>query len=119
MFACALYPSDEEFLSNVEQEVIEQVTFLYIQDSLIYYLILNLCVQITRTRSHPSILIYSGNNELEMGIQGGWWYGSNYTKKFMIQDYAKLMKTVIKSVQKADPTALIIRSSPSNGNLDE
>lgn len=35
----------------------------------------------------------------------------------MIKDYTTLMHRVVKAVQKAHPSALLIRSSPSNGNL--
>jgi len=44
MFACSAYPNDHEFLNNVRQEAIQQVT---------------------RLRNHPSIALWCGNNELE------------------------------------------------------
>ncbi|KAI6241675.1 Mannanase [Aphelenchoides fujianensis] len=97
MFACSLYPTNEDFLENVEAELEEQIL---------------------RIRKHPSLLIYSGNNELEMGIRGKWWYGFNYTTASMVADYEKLMERVIRTVERVHPSALIIRSSPSNGFLN-
>ena len=41
-FACALYPTDQQFLENVQQEVKNQVN---------------------RLMCHPSIILWSGNNE--------------------------------------------------------
>ena len=50
MFACSLYPSDDKFLSNVKEEVIHQIYKL---------------------QSHPSIIIWAGNNENE-GQYANW-----------------------------------------------
>ena len=44
MFACSLYPVESHFLDTVREEVKEQVY---------------------RLQSHPSILIWAGNNENE------------------------------------------------------
>ena len=44
MFACAAYPEDESFISEVKQEIEETVL---------------------RLRSHPSIILWNGNNENE------------------------------------------------------
>ncbi|KAI6214741.1 hypothetical protein M3Y94_00304500 [Aphelenchoides besseyi] len=93
MFACALYPTNPEFLHNVNQEIEEQIL---------------------RIRRHPSLLIYSGNNELELGIRGKWWFGFNYSTSTMISDYTKLMSNVLETTKRVDPTTPIIRSSPSN-----
>ena len=46
MFACAMYPGNEEFLENVKQEAIENVK---------------------RLRQHPSIALWCGNNENSEG----------------------------------------------------
>jgi len=43
MFACSMYPETEEFIENVEQEAIDNVT---------------------RLRNHPSVAIWCGNNEI-------------------------------------------------------
>ncbi|KAF9135047.1 hypothetical protein BGW39_004923 [Mortierella sp. 14UC] len=51
MFACALYPTDHQFLENVQQEVKDQVNKL-------------MC--------HPSIILWSGNNENQEFMVKGW-----------------------------------------------
>src|SRR5262249_17370103 len=52
MFAVALYPGDEEYLANVREEA---------------------NYQLQRLKSHPSILIWAGNNENELGLRDGWY----------------------------------------------
>ncbi|KAF9333774.1 hypothetical protein BG006_003183 [Podila minutissima] len=51
MFACALCPVDKPFLENVELEVTDQVS---------------------RLMSHPSIVLWSGNNENQEFMVKGW-----------------------------------------------
>jgi beta-mannosidase len=53
MFACSAYPTyDEAFLANIEKEAIDNVR---------------------RLRSHPSMALWCGNNELEQGLVGPEW----------------------------------------------
>ena len=55
MFACAMYPGDEDFLQNVQQEAFDQVI---------------------RLRNHPSIALWCGNNENSEGWhRWGWQEG--------------------------------------------
>ncbi|KAF9969964.1 hypothetical protein BGZ73_007478, partial [Actinomortierella ambigua] len=51
MFACALYPTDDQFLDNVRHEVEDQVN---------------------RLKGHPSLILWSGNNENEEFMVKGW-----------------------------------------------
>ena len=51
MFACALYPSDKDFLATVKEEAIYQVK---------------------RLIHHASVVIWSGNNENEQAITERW-----------------------------------------------
>jgi beta-mannosidase len=44
MFACSMYPGNDEFLSNVKEEFIENIV---------------------RLRNHPSIALWCGNNEID------------------------------------------------------
>ncbi|XP_015794615.1 beta-mannosidase [Tetranychus urticae] len=99
MFACMTYPTDQEFLDNVESEVQYQVT---------------------RLAHHPSIALWSGNNEDETAIATGWWpeLQSNFTR--YVEDYLKLNKDTIKeTVKKFDAERIFISSSPSNGDETE
>jgi len=52
MFACALYPADDPFLETVREETKYQVK---------------------RLMHHPSIVIWSGNNENEQGLTEMWY----------------------------------------------
>jgi beta-mannosidase len=103
MFACALYPRDEAFLSLVGDEITEQVT---------------------RMQSHASIVIWGGNNEDETALD--WFDASNANKNLYVVDYGKLYLDTIKpAVEAADPTVAFngglgrafVDSSPSNGVL--
>lgn len=57
IFACALYPGDDAFLSTVEQEAVEQIK---------------------RLRNHPSIALWCGNNEVKNGWED-WGWQKDYT----------------------------------------
>ncbi|KAK9882762.1 hypothetical protein WA026_023184 [Henosepilachna vigintioctopunctata] len=93
MFACALYPSRQDFLDDVIQEVRHQVK---------------------RIGSHPSVVMWAGNNENEAAIHGNW-YGSN-GKQIYFDDYKKLYFGTIKpEFQKILKRGQYIGSSPSNG----
>jgi beta-mannosidase len=60
MFACALFPGDEAFVSNVKQEV---------------------CDQVIRLQNHPCIALWCGNNEVDEGWKNwGWQKQYNYSK---------------------------------------
>ena len=52
MFACAMYPGDDNFLENIKQEAIDNIT---------------------RLRNHPSVALWCGNNEcLSAWYMWGW-----------------------------------------------
>lgn len=78
MFACAMYPGDEEFLDNVKNEVIDNVT---------------------RLQNHPSIALWCGNNENDEGWKNwGWQKQFKYSKQDSTQiwnDYEKLFHQLI------------------------
>nr|XP_003410544.1 beta-mannosidase isoform X1 [Loxodonta africana] len=95
MFACALYPTDQSFMDSVSAEV---------------------AYQIRRLKSHPSIIIWSGNNENEAALMMNW-YGippSDYPT--YIKDYVMLyVKNIREVVLAEDSTRPFIASSPTNG----
>ena len=93
MFACAMYPTNKEFVQLVENEVRHQVM---------------------RLQSHPSIIIWSGNNENEVALRENW-YGTSVDFNLYKKDYIKLyVETVKPLVELIDPTRPFIVSSPSN-----
>ena len=78
MFACAMYPSDEKFLDNVKNEVIDNVN---------------------RLQNHPSIALWCGNNENDEGWKNwGWQKQYNYSESDSTEiwnGYQKLFHEVI------------------------
>ncbi|CAG9764679.1 unnamed protein product [Ceutorhynchus assimilis] len=99
MFACSLYPATEEFLNNVVAEVNHNTKRLYY---------------------HPSIVIYSGNNENE-GVLVDNWYGTRDNFSLYKSDYVDLyINTVRKEFNRITRNgAIFISSSPTNGKLTE
>ena len=98
IFACALYPRDSAFLALVEREVSEQVR---------------------RLATHPSIVIWGGNNENEAALN--WYAQSRDRRDVYLTDYVKLyVDTVMPAIRNADPDRRpAVDTSPSNGLLSE
>uniref|UniRef100_A0A914CJ16 beta-mannosidase n=1 Tax=Acrobeloides nanus TaxID=290746 RepID=A0A914CJ16_9BILA len=97
MFACNVYPIDEDFLNSVRAEVASNVM---------------------RLRHHPSILAWAGNNENEAAIVEKWamWQVENYTQEQQIYDYKILtINTTKPIIDSLDPSRPFLSSSPSNG----
>ena len=95
MLACALYPRDDAFLSNVYNEVEDQVW---------------------RLSTHPSIVILGGNNEDEVAL--GWFSESINNRDLYVSDYSKLYgDTVYKAIGAVEghDERVWVDSSPSNG----
>ncbi|VDP11408.1 unnamed protein product [Onchocerca flexuosa] len=94
MFACALYPVDKQYLNNVREEI--------------YF-------QVERLQHHPSIFIWAGNNENELGIRQ-WFFAENYSFTDSVVDYMKLYNETIRPIiAKLDNTRPYLLSSPTNG----
>ena len=76
MFACAMYPGDEDFLQNVQQEAFDQVI---------------------RLRNHPSIALWCGNNENSEGWhRWGWQTGKTEAQKNEIWgNYLKVFDSIL------------------------
>lgn len=96
MFACSLYPADDNFLNTVANEVEYNVK---------------------RLRNHACIALWCGNNETEMGIEFWQWPTTfNYSDELyqqLKQDYAKLFQAVLPElVRRFDPTRFYFSSSP-------
>ena len=97
MFACATYPTNYEFLDNVKQEIE---------------------YQLWRLSHHPSIVVWSGNNENEAAVSTNW-YGTNNDKTLYFNDYRTLYIDVIRATvlesELFPQTRPFISSSPTNG----
>ncbi|KAK2826701.1 hypothetical protein Q5P01_020915 [Channa striata] len=95
MFACAMYPAEDDFIQTVREEVIQQVQ---------------------RLKSHPSVIIWSGNNENEAALATDWFNIPASQRPIYINDYVKLYVNNIREiVQDADQSRPFLVSSPTNG----
>ncbi|MBI1837358.1 MAG: hypothetical protein HYR91_08855 [Flavobacteriia bacterium] len=103
MFACAMYPGDSSFLENVKQE------FEY---------------QIPRIASHASLILFNGNNEVEVAWRN-WGFQKRYgiygeDAKYIEESYRKLFKELAPLVIKSFTNSPYIHTSPlSNWGKDE
>ncbi len=97
MFACSMYPGDKAFLENVRREAIDNVK---------------------RLRSHPSIVIWVGNNEIETAwLHWGW---KERLPNHIWDDYLKLFTRVLPEVlSEYDPSRPYWQSSPSSNFQDD
>jgi beta-mannosidase len=99
MFACSLYPGDEKFLKNVEEEAE---------------------YQIKRIRDHASLALWCGNNEMnELWHHWGYQKAFNYSEQDSIDtwnDYLKVFDDLLpKLVNSLDPKTNYLESSPVFG----
>ena len=96
MFACTLYPGDDAFLLNVENEA---------------------RANIKRLRNHPCIAMWCGNNEVEMAISDWQWPEKfDYSTSLQAQlqkDYDRLFRQLLPElVNELDPQRFYLSSSP-------
>lgn len=95
MFACALYPTDPGFLESVRVEVAHQIR---------------------RLKPHPSVIIWSGNNENEAALMTNWYAIDPRDLQTYIDDYVTLyVKNIREAVLAGDKSRPFITSSPTNG----
>uniref|UniRef100_A0A669F7X4 Beta-mannosidase n=1 Tax=Oreochromis niloticus TaxID=8128 RepID=A0A669F7X4_ORENI len=99
MFACAMYPTETDFIQTVREEVVQQVQ---------------------RLKSHPSIIIWSGNNENEAALATDWFDIPASQRPKYIRDYVMLyVDNIKKVVQEEDQSRPFLVSSPTNGAESE
>ncbi|ALS99783.1 beta-mannosidase [Lacimicrobium alkaliphilum] len=96
MFACTLYPADDEFIANVTREAE---------------------YNIKRLRNHACLAMWCGNNEVDMAIKHWQWpqkFGySDELYKRLKQDYIRLFDQCLpEQVETLDPERFYLRSSP-------
>jgi beta-mannosidase len=99
MFACNMYPGDEQFLENVKQEAIDNVS---------------------RLSNHPCIALWCGNNEIDEGWHNwGWQESLNYSAADSARvwhDYLHLFHELLPAVvSEYDPGTAYRPSSPMTG----
>ena len=94
-FACNLYPSTPDFLDDVAEEVDYQVR---------------------RLVSHPSIVLWCGDNELVGALN--WFKESIENRDRYLVSYDRLNRTIEQAMKKAAPEAIWWPSSPASGYLD-
>ena len=95
MFACSLYPGDDDFLQSVEREARYQVD---------------------RLKDHPSIVLWCGNNEIAWAWHN-WGWKDKYPEEVYKEDYNKLFHKVLPAVcQELDPSRYYWPSSPGDGD---
>lgn len=95
MFACSLYPADNEFIKNVYQEVLYQTK---------------------RLRDHPSLVLWCGDNEVLGALN--WYEISRVNRDFYLAAYLKLNEALKQGVNEGDPTRIFWPSSPCGGPGD-
>ncbi|WP_313200232.1 glycoside hydrolase family 2 protein [Rhizobium sp.] len=94
-FACNIYPSTPDFLENVEHEVEYQTK---------------------RLISHPSIVLWCGDNELVGALL--WYEETRKNRDRYLVSYDRLNHTIERAMKKAVPQAIWWPSSPASGYLD-
>eukprot|EP00662_Eupelagonemidae_sp_cell21_P019570 gene19570-51378_t len=98
MFACALYPTDPSFLLSVRAEVADQVR---------------------RLQHHPSVAVWSANNENEAALVQNWYGDTNPAGPW--PEYRDMYRelywdTALAAIAPLDATRPVLASSPSAGN---
>ena len=103
MFACAMYPGDSAFLSSVKTELIYQVS---------------------RIASHPSVVLFNGNNEVDVAWKN-WGFQSQYNlnesnQKAIEKAYIDLFQNLIPNIVSTYSKTAYVHTSPlSNWGKDE
>jgi len=103
MFACAMYPGNEKFLENVRLEISQQIP---------------------RIISHPSLVLFNGNNEVDVAWKN-WGFQDQYkisknNQTQIKQDYDRLFKELIPQAVEHYSTVPYEHTSPlSNWGNDE
>ncbi len=97
MFACSMYPGDDDFVDNVRQEAVENVR---------------------RLRNHPSVALWAGNNEIEVAWARWGWQAkfqlSAGAQEEILAGYRRVFHEVLPAVvAEHDPGRFYTRSSPS------
>ena len=94
MFACALYPADDDFLGEVEAEARGQIR---------------------RLAAHACLALWCGSNENEQALLGAFWNHPEHRDDYQ-RDYQRLYLQLLPRIaREEDPERPYWPSSPSNG----
>lgn len=96
-FACSPYPADKDFLENVKGEVRHQAR---------------------RLGSHPSLVLWCGDNENEWLGKEGDYDTEKVSWDELTDDYSKLNETIRRTVKEEDPGRPFWPSSPSSAEKE-
>ncbi|MCD4736347.1 MAG: glycoside hydrolase family 2 protein [Bacteroidales bacterium] len=99
MFACNMYPGDEQFLENVKTEAEENIK---------------------RLRNHPCVALWCGNNEISEGwFNWGWQKQMGYSEQDSLlvwNNYLSIFEGILpQAVKIFDPGRFYWPSSPKTG----
>lgn len=100
MYACAMYPGDDAFLKNIEEEAVDQIK---------------------RLRNHASIALWCGNNENDEAWKNWGWQQdrTEKEKEDIWNDYLKVFDSVLpNAVKKYSDNTDYWASSPLYGRGD-
>ena len=103
MFACAMYPGDDAFIENISKEF---------------------RLQIPRIAAHPSVVLFNGNNEVEVAW-GNWGFQIKYglfgkSAKEIEHSYDRVFKETAPDIIKEFTNLPYIHTSPlSNWGKDD
>ena len=96
MFACTLYPADDDFLESVRKEAE---------------------YQLLRLRNHPSIGLWCGNNEIAWAWHN-WGWKEKFPEELFNKDYKALFHELLPNVcNEFDPNRLYWPSSPGDSDF--
>ncbi|XP_037098092.1 beta-mannosidase [Syngnathus acus] len=99
MFACAMYPTEDDFVRSVREEVYQQIW---------------------RLKSHPSVIVWSANNENEAALATDWFHIPIWKRPVYFKDYVTLyVDNIMAVVKQEDPSRPFLVSSPTNGAESE
>ena len=92
-----MYPTNQEFLQNVQEEV---------------------TIQVGRLNRYPCLIMFGGNNENKQAIQQDW-YGTSLNYTLFVSEYQQLYEATIRENIKNIIDVPFVMTSPSNGETGE
>lgn len=108
MFACAMYPTEGDFIETVREEIVQQVSGAFtglFPHPICFWthhshagIEIFFTDQVQRLKSHPSIIVWSGNNENEAALATNWFNIPVSQRPLYLKDYVTLYVDNIKLI---------------------